>query len=179
MGTGADNHYVRLDLLAMWEDGLFKEGSSADISNESKFDNFFLGVVGDTPSGIERHWVYEKDIDYFGCRKSSYESRLLLLGIRGNWWVDYAVLITGDDRVKFDQVGGWKNTRFGGALLDKYKATSKGAGNHTFSADPPPPPAVSCSFRGRKKERSSGRGCPYVRLDLNRMWKDGCRRRPS
>ena len=93
------------------------------------------------------------------------------------------MLITEDDRVKFDQVGGWKNTRFGGALLDKYKATSKGAGNHTFSADPPPPPAVSSSldldvlssFDGRKKERSSGSFCEYVRIDLTRLWKDGCR----
>ena len=167
---GSDNHYVRLDLLAMLEDGLFKEGSFADISNAYKFDICF-GVVGDTPSGIERDWVLDKDIDYIGCSHSSCESRLLLLGIRDNWWVDYAVLITEDDLVKFDQVGGWNNTRFGAALLGKYKAT------------PSPPPAVSSSldldvlssFGGRKKERSSGSGCTYVRLDLNRMWKDGCR----
>ena len=34
------NEYVRLDLLAMWEDGLFKEGSFAHISNANNFDNF-------------------------------------------------------------------------------------------------------------------------------------------
>ena len=39
------NEYVRLDLLAMWEDGLFKEGSFADISNESKFDIFFSELL--------------------------------------------------------------------------------------------------------------------------------------
>ena len=171
-GASPDNHYLRLDVLAMGEVGLFKEGSFADISDVNKF-NIFFGIGGDTPFGIIRDWVVDGDIDVMGCSHSSYENRLVLIGIRGDWWVGYAVLITEDDRVKFDQVGGWQNTRFGGALLDKYKATPQGARSHTFLADPPPPPAVS--FDGRKKERSSGSHCPYVRLDLNRLWKDGCR----
>ena len=125
----------------------------------------------------------EQDIDYDRCLHCSCESRLLLLLIRGNCWVDYAVLITEGDEVKFDQVGGGQNTRFGGALLKKYMATPQGARSHTFLADPPPPPAVSSSldldvlssFDGRKKERSSGSFREYVRIDLNRLWKDGCR----
>ena len=178
--AGADNHYVRLDLLAMWEDGLFKEGSFADISNANNFANFFAAFE---PSGIARDWVVEQNIDYDRCLHCSCESRLLLLVIRGNCWVDYAVLITEGDEVKFDQVGGGQNTRFGGALLKKYMATPQGARSHTFLADPPPPPAVSSSldldvlssFDGRKKERSSGSFREYVRIDLNRLWKDGCR----
>ena len=122
-GVCSDTQYVRLDLLAMWEAGLFKEGSFADISDGNNFNNLF-GVVGDTSIGTPRDlrdFVIDSDINYIGCLDSSSENRLVLLGIRGNWWVDYAVLITEADRVMFHQVGGWKNTRFGGALLHKYK----------------------------------------------------------
>ena len=116
---------VRIDLLALWEDGLFTETSFVDVSTKQKFAVYFLGDENtlrgsnlDLPLSIEE------------SQRVCAGNFEVLIGIRGSWWPPYAVLINENGEVMENQVGGWKNIRFGDTLLDKFQGKAQSANSH-------------------------------------------------
>ena len=103
--------WVRIDLVALWLDGLFTEKSFADISSIDKFTMYFTKIRND--------YEYE---DYCNCLQASVKLKEVLIGTRGNWWVPYSLLISMADAVESCQIGGYENTVFGERLMEMYSS---------------------------------------------------------
>ena len=93
--------YVRLDLFALWDAGLFTKTSFADISTEAKFDAYFLGAFGN-------HRLATLGIDYDRRRAASCRLHDFLIGTRRRWWPQYCVIITRGDAAAACQLAGIK-----------------------------------------------------------------------
>ena len=133
---GLNPEYVRIDLLALWEDGLFTETSFADVSTEGKFKAYFFGD-GNTRSGLNSDWIDDQDIDHRLCRKACCALREVLIGLRGPWWPAYAVLINENDQILLHQAGGYKRTIFGDVLRNKFEGRPLSIKSHRKPVHPP------------------------------------------
>ena len=105
MGKSARKVIARIDLMALWLFDKLTEHSFANISSSKEFNQYFE----------------DKDTDIHICKTGSVRLREFLLGARGPWWVDCAVLITPADAVLEFQVGGHQNTIFGAGLRQIYE----------------------------------------------------------
>ena len=110
---------ARLDLIALLRDNKIDEHSIADISSPPNFNSFFAGLV-------KRHNKGGRSlVNYYSKRSASARLDEVVIGTRGNWWVDYAVLVDMGDTPLENQTGGYNNTIFGSRLRKIHKNDRK------------------------------------------------------
>ena len=80
---------VKLDLMALWNDGLFTEDSFADLSTHASFEAYFKSVRDELTDLQNTNTAFSVS----EIRAASNGLSEILLGPRGDWWVPYAVLV--------------------------------------------------------------------------------------
>ena len=69
---------------------------------------------------IDEDFLVENGIDFAACCAESSRLKTVLIGIRGDWWPQYSVLISLSDSIEKIQVGGYNSTFFGARLQPIY-----------------------------------------------------------
>ena len=112
--------YARFDLFALWQPGHFDENTVLDLRTSEKFNSSFCAVK----SSCKHDWMRDKGGDFAHCESLCGRLKEMLIGVRGDWWPDFSVLVDEGDRVLLNQVGGYQGTCFGDALHQMYSQPS-------------------------------------------------------
>ena len=109
--------FLRIDLIALWQDGLFEANTFLDVSSELKFTSYFKGEeIKNFVSSM--HNV----INLASCVSASQRLKEVLLGLRGRWWKKYALKISIADAPLIDQTDIPGEPEWGLRLRELYQA---------------------------------------------------------